>query len=98
VDRTFERPISLDQVATDRHPHPRAAWLLVPITWCAAAHHEDGTRELPVFSQILQILPLNSPNRVEQGRHGHDRSHSKSWSKSRGHKAWGKDAKHGKNH
>jgi hypothetical protein len=52
-----------------------------------------------VFSQIFQILPFNSPNRVEQGRVGHDRSHSKSWDKSRGgHKAWGNGHKADKKH
>ena len=51
-----------------------------------------------MLSQITQILPLNSPNRVEQGAPRHDRSHSKSWSKSRGHKAWGKGDKHGRKH
>jgi hypothetical protein len=53
---------------------------------------------VPVFSQIFQILPVGSPNRVEQNRHGHDRSHSKSWSKSRGHKSQGKGGWHGKKH
>ena len=32
ADRTSEHPISLDQVATDPHPQPRAASFLVPIT------------------------------------------------------------------
>ena len=49
-----------------------------------------------MFSQIFQVLPFNSPNRVQQGPGRRDHSHSKSWSKSRGHKAWGKDHKHGK--
>ena len=53
---------------------------------------------MPVFSQIFQILPFNSPNRVEQGRVGHDRSHRKSWTKGRGHKSWGKGREHGPRH
>jgi hypothetical protein len=49
-----------------------------------------------VLTQITQILPFNSPNRVEQGSPRREHSHSRSWSKSRGHKAWGKGRKHGK--
>jgi len=45
-----------------------------------------------LFGDLI-TSPAPAPRREWENK---DHSHSKSWSKSRGHKAWGKDHKHGK--